>query len=65
MMKTAPKSNNNTSVAHHIGHTELRQRFDDDGAVVWLTGLLASGKSTLAMVLEASLLAKGYAEPQT
>ncbi len=30
------------------------------GAIVWLTGLSGCGKSTIAMALEKSLLAKGY-----
>ncbi len=55
------KSTNLTSVAHHVGHSERRQRFGHDGAVVWLTGLSASGKSTLAMGIEARLLELGYA----
>ena len=32
----------------------------DAGGVLWLTGLPASGKSTLAMELEQRLFAKGY-----
>jgi adenylyl-sulfate kinase len=55
------KSTNITSVAHHVGHTERRKRFGHNGAVVWLTGLSASGKSTLAMGIEERLLALGYA----
>ncbi|RTL47589.1 MAG: adenylyl-sulfate kinase [Rhodocyclaceae bacterium] len=55
-------SNTNlTAVAHHIDQTDRRRRFGHDGAVIWLTGLSAAGKSTLAMGLEARLLALGYA----
>jgi adenylyl-sulfate kinase len=56
-----PKSMNITAVAHHVARQERRHRFGHDGAVVWLTGLSASGKSTLAMGLEEKLLALGYA----
>jgi adenylyl-sulfate kinase len=58
---TPTKSANITSVAHHVGHGERRQRFGHGGAVLWLTGLSASGKSTLAMRLEEQLLSMGYA----
>lgn len=54
-------SSNITAVAHHVGHEQRRLRFGHDGAVLWLTGLSASGKSTLAMGLEQRLLALGYA----
>ena len=52
---------NITAVAHHVGQAERRRRFGHDGAVLWLTGLSASGKSTLAMGLEQRMLALGYA----
>jgi adenylylsulfate kinase len=55
------KSGNISTVAHHVGCEERRRRFGHAGAVVWLTGLSASGKSTLAMGLEAHLLTLGYA----
>ena len=54
-------SSNISAVAHHVGREERRRRFGHDGAVLWLTGLSASGKSTLAMGLEQKLLALGYA----
>ena len=38
---------------------ELSARYRHDGAVVWLTGLPASGKSTLARALERRLFGKG------
>ena len=56
-----PKSENLTAVPHHVAQESRRRRFGHDGAVVWLTGLSASGKSTLAMGLEERLLALGYA----
>lgn len=56
-----PKSKNLTAVPHRVAQASRRQRFGHNGAVVWLTGLSASGKSTLAMGLEERLLALGYA----
>lgn len=54
-------SSNITAVAHQVGRDDRRLRFGHDGAVLWLTGLSASGKSTLAMALEQRLLSLGYA----
>jgi len=56
-----PKSDNLTAVPHRVASDTRRRRFGHDGAVVWLTGLSASGKSTLAMGLEETLLQLGYA----
>lgn len=56
-----PKSKNLTAVPHRIAPDSRRHRFGHNGAVIWLTGLSASGKSTLAMRLEERLLALGYA----
>lgn len=56
-----PKSKNLTAVAHRVADNARQHHFGHDGAVVWLTGLSASGKSTLAMALEEKLLALGYA----
>ena len=56
-----PKSDNLTTVPHRVASENRRARFGHDGGVVWLTGLSASGKSTLAMGLEERLLALGYA----
>jgi adenylylsulfate kinase len=55
-----PISSNLTTIAHQVTSEDRRRRFGHDGAVVWLTGLSASGKSTLAMGLEATLLQRGY-----
>jgi adenylyl-sulfate kinase len=52
---------NLTAVPHQVGSAERRSRFGHDGAVLWLTGLSAAGKSTLAMGLERQLHALGYA----
>ncbi len=50
-----------TAVLHNVGQGMRRARFGHSGAVLWLTGFSASGKSTLAMGLEELLLALGYA----
>lgn len=52
---------NLTAVPHHVAAGARKQRYGHAGAVLWLTGLSAAGKSTLAMGLEARLLAAGYA----
>lgn len=54
-------SQNLTKVPHLVSLDSRRQRFGHSGGVVWLTGLSASGKSTLAMGLEVRLLSLGYA----
>jgi bifunctional enzyme CysN/CysC len=46
---------------HQGTHPERASRFGHIGAVVWLTGLSAAGKSTLAMALERRLFDGGYA----
>jgi len=46
----------------HPGHLSQAQRWREigfSGAVVWLTGLSGSGKSTVAMAVEAALLRSG------
>lgn len=52
---------NLTAVPHRVAAAVRQQRFGHAGAVIWLTGLSAAGKSTLAMGLEERLLALGYA----
>jgi bifunctional enzyme CysN/CysC len=57
----APRSAN---VVWHHGHLTRRERWEamgGPGATVWLTGLPASGKSTLAVAVEAALLRAGRA----
>jgi adenylylsulfate kinase len=58
---SGPLRRNLTAVQHAVGRGERLARFGHTGAVLWLTGLSASGKSTLAMGLEQRLLALGYA----
>ena len=54
-------TSNLTEVTHHVGPAQRSERFGHVGGVVWLTGLSASGKSTLAMCLEERLINMGYA----
>jgi adenylyl-sulfate kinase len=52
-------SRNITRVQHKITAAERQARYRHRGAVVWLTGLPASGKSTLSMELERRLFDDG------
>lgn len=49
-----------TAVSHQVQSQQRQQRIGHAGAVLWLTGLSASGKSTLAMGLEQCLHMRGY-----
>lgn len=49
-----------TEVRHQVTAGERATRTGHSGAVVWLTGLSASGKSTLAMALERRLFDLGW-----
>jgi bifunctional enzyme CysN/CysC len=55
------RSRNLTPMRHQVTEPERASRFGHIGAVVWLTGLSAAGKSTLAMALERRLFDGGYA----
>lgn len=48
------------SEPHHVKTDDRSRHYGHAGAVFWLTGLPASGKSSLAMALERELLALGY-----
>jgi adenylylsulfate kinase-like enzyme len=48
-------------VPHQVDGVLRRQRYGQEGAVIWLTGLPGARKSTLVMDLEACLLTLGYA----
>ncbi len=48
------------AVPHQWTRADRRSHYGHDGAVVWLTGLSAAGKSTLAMAVEQKLSALGY-----
>jgi adenylylsulfate kinase len=53
-------SNNLTTVAHALSAADRQEHYGHAGAVLWLTGLSAAGKSTLAMALERELTVRGY-----
>ena len=48
-----------TAVEHLVQRVEREQRNAHRGAVIWLTGLSAAGKSTLAMLAERALFDRG------
>ena len=50
-----------TKHAHTLSATDRSHFFKHSGGVLWLTGLSAAGKSTIAMNLEKRLHALGYA----
>jgi bifunctional enzyme CysN/CysC len=56
-----PKSKNIASVAHGVRRTERERNNGHRGGVLWFTGLPASGKSTLALLLEQRLYREGIA----
>ncbi len=49
-----------TGVPHELLTSDRAAHYGHQGAVLWLTGLSGSGKSSLAMALEAALTALGY-----
>lgn len=54
------KSKNITKVEHRIPRNDRWQRNTHKGGVIWFTGLSASGKSTLAVLLEQRLFEGGH-----
>lgn len=54
------KSTNITPIAHGVSGADRWRHQGHRGGVLWLTGLPASGKSTLAFALEKHLFAAGY-----
>ena len=52
-------SSNITWHASSLSQEEREERLSSKGAVIWLTGLSGSGKSTIARALEAFLVRKG------
>ena len=56
---SAPKPTNITWHAGAISRQERARALNMRGVTVWLTGLSGSGKSTIAVALEAALIAKG------
>ncbi|WDU63940.1 adenylyl-sulfate kinase [Pseudomonas poae] len=51
---------NLTHVPHALTKSDRKAHYGHSGAVLWLTGLSASGKSTLSMGLEAALTRLGF-----
>jgi adenylyl-sulfate kinase len=51
---------NLTAVPHALNASQRAAHYGHCGAVMWLTGLSASGKSSLAMALEQALTELGY-----
>jgi len=49
-----------TAVSHTLAPSDRESHYGHSGAVMWLTGLSASGKSSLAMALEHALMGLGY-----
>lgn len=52
-----------TNIVWHEGHVAREQRealLKQKGALIWLTGLPSSGKSTIAFTVEHALVARGY-----
>ena len=52
-----------TNITWHEGHVSLEQRerlLGQQGALIWFTGLPASGKSTTAFTLEHALIQRGH-----
>jgi len=54
-----PKSENITWHAGHIGRADREKLLSQKGAVIWLTGLSGSGKSTIAVAAEAEIVRRG------
>ncbi|HRS28070.1 MAG TPA: adenylyl-sulfate kinase, partial [Phycisphaerae bacterium] len=52
-----------TNITWHEGHVDRAQRNEllrQKGATIWLTGLSASGKSTIAFTAEHALVERGH-----
>ncbi|KAE9653863.1 adenylyl-sulfate kinase [Pseudomonas sp. PB105] len=60
-MKLPVDTSTLTPVSHHVTQADRAHYMGAQGAVIWFTGLSASGKSSLAMALEAHMLRSGYA----
>jgi bifunctional enzyme CysN/CysC len=56
----APGNPNLTAVTHRVTGDARARRNRHTGGVLWLTGLPAAGKSTLAMAVEQALFQRGY-----
>jgi adenylylsulfate kinase len=56
-----PRSKNVSWQAGKVARTQRQAHFGHAGATVWLTGLSGSGKTTVAVALEAALFSRGVA----
>ena len=56
---SAERSANVTWHAHEVTPQERAEVTGGQGATIWMTGLSGSGKSTIAVAVEATLLARG------
>src|SRR5687767_12761527 len=62
--KHFPVTTNDSNITWHAGHVSREDReklLGQKGVTVWMTGLSASGKSTIASIVEQMLLQKGKA----
>ncbi len=53
------RATNITWHASQVGRTDRERMLGQRGATIWLTGLSGSGKSTVAVALEAELVKRG------
>ncbi len=60
IQKSHQGATNVTYVPHKVSQDERNARMKQKGGVIWLTGLSASGKSTLAIELERQLHEAGH-----
>ena len=57
---TNMKATNITWHEGHVGREEREKLLNQKGALIWFTGLSASGKSTIAYTLEHALIQRGH-----
>ncbi len=57
---TKIKATNITWHEGHVGRSEREKLLDQKGALIWMTGLSGSGKSTIAYTLEHALVKRGH-----
>lgn len=57
---TKIKATNITWHEGHVSRSEREKMLDQKGALIWMTGLSASGKSTIAYTLEHALVQRGH-----
>src|SRR4051812_5759308 len=59
MTQAEPKANNITWHAGSVTRLDREQLLGQRGVTVWLTGLSAAGKSTIAVLLDQMLIQRG------